>query len=483
MACELHSRVRMTNIPNRTRSRFAAVFAVTLLSMVALRLTGCSHGDTDQEPATSTSEHAVTLACLGAEDCAQGQDCVCGPDGCACGTATDTACDQCQGDGDCGDGQCCFQGECIAANDTCACGQRPFTANGSGGSNCEYQDDVLEYAKAMAEYSCPSNCSYWGDGSGSGCEGGTCTCDNGIQSENVDCDVTTYEYPCSGSGYGRGSGSGSGSGSCPTYSYSTVVATVCATCEGPPLPADPCDDIREQIQAKKMEITKAEREIALLKRARDANAAARDSWQAKITALNGLEQRIINGQFGENILLTTTGHSISAVTDVIAIGKAAKFANGVRCTGTKVCNILRVNRQRGFTMSVKHTLKSDVTAREVYTPAAEMLGATAVSQAANGTCPTAPGDPPPSWKDWVPLYKDFTWGIGCYSAQYRIDEIGENRSHATNSRNFYKQKVEQLEAQIATKTEALGVLKHDLAQLEADLAACEQCGSGSGSAP
>jgi hypothetical protein len=132
-------------------------------------------------------------------------------------------------------------------------------------------------------------------------------------------------------------------------------------------------------------------------------------------------------------------------------------------------------------MSVKHTLKSDVTAREVYTPAAEMVGATVVSQGANGACPAGPEDPPPSWTDWVPLYKDFTWGIGCYSAQYRIDEIGENRTHAIGSRNFYRQKVLDLEAQITTKTEALGVLKKALSDLEAELAACEQCGSGSGS--
>ena len=454
--------------PSHRRSILATLITGAI-ACIAVYTTACEEGEpAPPEPATSAIAQPVTIACLGNDDCGQGLECVCGAGGCGCGVATDSTCSQCQGDGDCGDGQCCYQGACIAANDRCACGQVGYTMGGSDAPGCPNSQGLIQAAESIARSNCPSSCG----GAGSGCEGDDCSCSASFPSENVRCEDHTV----------GGGGGGSGSGS--SFSYAIAVATVCSLCQGPPPPDDPCDDIRVKINDKQMEITKLQREIALLTQDRDANAAARDSWQSAINQLNGLENRIETGQFGDNILVTTTGHAVSMVSDAVAIGKAAKFSNNVKCTGQKVCNILRVNRERGFTMSVTHTLKSDITSRGFYTPVYEAAAAKATGALANGQCPQGgPGAPPPAWTDWVPLYKDFTWAIGCYTAQYRTQEVGENRLNAIGNRNTYRDKVIALEAKIAQKNQALGVANKELADLQQQLADClrnEGCGSGSG---
>jgi len=439
------------------RRRPVAALAVPV---IALLIAGCS---------PRTGEVSAKTSALGSDDpddpgdpgdrgplpdpCPDGQTIVCDESACGCGVAADDpeTCDpqvDCSGDGECGDGQCCYHGSCVAKDGACACGDTRLVSSSSAMPGCPGADQFADMVKQEAQNYCLINAPEFGNMCSSL---GQC-----IGSAGID-DVTTQ---CFDSG---------------NEDFAGMEVAVCFHCDEadppgvPPNNADTCNDLSVKISNKKAEINAKQLEIKYLVDGIAKLNAAIASTENFLTSLQNAENGVISGAFGDNIFLKTAGQTTKFVTDIYGGAKAVSSVSKVGCLANRAyCGTNLVGRVPN--MSWKMVLLSKRAWGEVYEPAV----AFGISQAvgAGGEklagCP-APGQDPPDdgWFSWWPGLSSGQWFVGCFTKDSVIQQIGENRLNAINNK---RDLTTRRDAMSAERDQAL----IDLGMLQAELEALQQ---------
>jgi hypothetical protein len=405
------------------------------------------------------------------DPCPDGQDMVCDQTACSCGVPpTDpSSCAaqvSCNSDSECGNGNCCHAGSCIAQTDPCACGDQPTTMSSSAGPGCDGIDDFVTMLEQQAQSYCLASGPFFGDSCG---ELGKC-----VGSAAIGQVVTKCIPPPTGSHIGG------------------QIATVCFHCDeedppdAPPDNNQECDDLAVQIMNQKAQINTKGYEIQLMADGIAKYNAAIASTQAVIDGLVGAEDKLMQGTYGDNIFYKTAGESTKFVTDVYAGAKIVKTVQGVACLGkTAWCGTNLVGKVPQY--SWKNVVVSKKAWGNVYEPAAQA----GIAKIAGGAaCPPTPPDN--SWVNWWPGGSSALWAIGsgaleplgiCSSTTSMIAEIGEKRSSAQNLKQELITRRNALTAQRDQALQDLGVLKAKLTALQKEYDAkctCAPPGEGGG---
>jgi hypothetical protein len=440
--------------------------------LLAVLLAGCQLGDDGDDPAFETAEAELgIIACHGSDECAEGQECICGPGGCGCGELDPVTCDpvpECGGDGDCGDGQCCFEGHCVAANADCECGYGETTWSRTASPGCPDGQQAVDMATEIARTQCQMGAPMYGDQ----CTAlGTC---------DADIDVASSDYVCVDAG----------------EHMAGVIASVCTRCvidkpdDGPdPQPKlDACELLGVEIANKKAEINDKRRELDLLWDGLRKHQAALAATRAHYQAIAAAEAKLIQGHYGNWIGISVAANVTSAVTEIVSAGKSAKLPKEAGCLFGRICKTFGPERDakgRFLRVGTRYVATSKKAWNEVYEPTIN-LGLTQLAAQAPDVC-GLPDAEASSW-DWFPGFDEGSWAIGCFTREHVMQEMGEKKSNALNHIHFLEGKIVELEHDIEVAAGELAALQAELAALEAEYAETCSCqlpppddGSGSGS--
>lgn len=379
------------------------------------------------------------------DPCPDDKTIVCDEVGCACGDAPaePASCDaqvDCQGDGDCGDGQCCHRGFCIGKTEGCACGDQAVTRSSSSGPGCDGLGYFVDDLEEQAQYMCSTSAPMFGNMCG---PLGMCVGTAAIGAVSTRC----YEPE-------------------PPQMIGGQSATVCFHCDfdapadAPPNNDAECDELQIKISNKKAEINTKSLEIRYLQDGINKLNAAITSVTAFLASLQDAESKLLTGHFGENVFLKTSGQTTKLVTDIYGGAKMVTTVQKVGCLGQRAfCRTNLIGRVPHY--SWKNVVISKRAWGEVYEPAAAWGVAKLAGQAA---CPDpAPDD---SWFSWWPGYSSGQWFIGCFTKDAAVQEIGEKRLNAMNNKRELEQRRDAMMAERDQALQDLGKLRVELEALE-----------------
>jgi hypothetical protein len=390
--------------PRTTRAGCVGMMALPIVLLV-----GCAQRSSQEVAAIHSAES--TYGPL-PDPCPDGQNVDCDESGCSCGVApTDPAsCDatyDCQSDADCGDGKCCFHGSCTDKSGSCSCGDTEWQRSSSAAPGCPGSDSFVQMMKDEAQQYCVANAPMFGNQCSSL---GQCVGSAVIGATNLQC-IDTGDPQMGG-----------------------MIAIMCMHCDeadppdAPPNNSGACNDLQVQIANKKADINTKQKEAAYLADGIAKLDGAIASYATLLASLQDAESKVISGTFGDNITVKTSGEVTKFVTDIYGGAKAVTSLQKIGCLGQRAyCGTNLFGKVPNY--SWKNVIYSKKAWGEVYEPAA----AFGMAKVAGGAA--CPGDPPDdSWFSWWPGLSSAKWLVGCWTKDSVIQQIGENRTNATNAK-------------------------------------------------